>query len=63
MKYKDLENKSVEDLRHILEEAKAAMLQLQFDLANKKLSDVSKLKKNKIDIARILTKIKEYGSR
>ncbi len=57
MKAKDLDNKSVDELSHLLQEAKNLMLRMQFDLASKKLKDVSKIQKTKKDIARILTKM------
>ncbi|KKT28433.1 MAG: 50S ribosomal protein L29 [Candidatus Yanofskybacteria bacterium GW2011_GWA1_44_21] len=63
MKYTDLENKSAQELKNMLEETKAMMLQLRFDLANKKLNDVSRLKKTKTSIAQILTKIKEHAGK
>jgi len=59
MKAKDLYNKSIEELSHLLEESKSKMMELQFDNASGKLKNFSLIKKTKTDIARILTKIKE----
>lgn len=61
MKAEDLKNKSTQELKAILEEVRTKAAQLSFDLANRKLKDTSQIKKNKQDIARILTQMKILG--
>jgi len=58
----DYKNKSIHELTAILAELKAKALQLSFDLANNKLKDTSDIKKNKKEIARILTEIKHQNN-
>ena len=55
MKTQDLQNKSREELNHLLADLKAKLLKLNFDLADNKVKDVSQIKKTKKEIARILT--------
>lgn len=59
MKFNDLENKTIQDLNSLLEEAKAKLVKFSFDLERRNLKDVSQIKKVKKDIARIMTKIKQ----
>lgn len=58
MKYRDLIEKSPDELQSILKDLQAKLLQLRFDLADKKLKDLSQLKKTKVSIAQILTAMK-----
>lgn len=58
MKTVDIQNKNHDGLVATLEELKAKMLRLQFDLADKKLKDFSQIKKTRQDIARVLTAMK-----
>lgn len=54
----DTKNKSKEELSKTLKELSSKLLQLRFDLAEKKLKDVTQIDKTKKDIARILTALK-----
>ena len=55
MKRIETNNKSRAELLTHLSELQAKLTQLRFDLADKKLKDVSQLSKIKKDIARLLT--------
>jgi len=55
MKYKELKLKSAAELKKLLEESKEKNGDLRFKLTNRKLKNISEVKKNKILIARILT--------
>jgi large subunit ribosomal protein L29 len=55
MKQRDINNKTTAELEHLLEELRAKMLQMRFDLADKKLKDTSQVQKARRDIARIMT--------
>ncbi|MBI2068940.1 MAG: 50S ribosomal protein L29 [Candidatus Yanofskybacteria bacterium] len=55
MKHIDLNNKSKEELSVIFKDQKTKLLKLKFELNEKKLKDVSQIKKVKKDIARVLT--------
>ncbi|MBX4211307.1 MAG: 50S ribosomal protein L29 [Candidatus Yanofskybacteria bacterium] len=57
MKFKDLENKSQEELTALVSELRAKLLEFKFDLAEKKLKNVKQLGQTKKDIARILTRL------
>ncbi len=57
MKYSEITNKSNEELMAILSELRVQFAQLQFDRGDKKLKDFSQFKKNKKDIARVLTEL------
>ena len=59
MKYSELQAKGSAELQDMLKDLQAKLLQMRFDLADKKLKDVSQLKKTKIAIAQILTALKE----
>jgi len=48
-------NKTREELANILKDQKTKLLKLKFDLNEKRLKDVSQVRKTKRDIARILT--------
>ena len=58
MKRIDTQNKTKDDLNHILKDLKVKLLKLNFDLADNKVKDVSQFKKIKKDIARVLTELK-----
>jgi ribosomal protein L29 len=51
-------NLSEQELRKMLDDLKARLMQLSFDLADKKLKDTSQIGKAKKEIARILTELK-----
>ena len=51
-------NKTREELAGMFKEQKAKLLKLKFELNEKRLKDVSQIKKTKKDIARILTALK-----
>ena len=61
MKRIDIQNKTKDDLNHMLRELKAKLLKLNFDLADNKVKDVSQVKKTKKDIARILTALRQVN--
>lgn len=61
MKQNELNNKSGEELSHLLVELKTKLLKLNFDLADNKVKDVSQVKKTKKDIARVLTTLKSQS--
>jgi len=58
MKFQEIKNKSTGELQSILKELQAKMLQMRFDLAEKRLKDFSQVKKTKVQIARILMLLK-----
>lgn len=51
-------NLSEQELKKMLDDLKAKLMQLSFDLADKKLKDSSQIGKAKKEIARILTELK-----
>lgn len=55
MEFKELKSKSEAELKKILQESKDALRDLRFKLANRKLKDISKIRKTKMLIARIST--------
>lgn len=55
MKLTDLKNKTPEELEGALNELKAKMTKLSFELEANTLKDTSQIKKIKKDVARILT--------
>ena len=59
MKYSELENKSMDELKSLLEENIVKLGKLQFDHQQNTLKDVSQLKKIKLAIARIKTAMKK----
>ncbi len=63
MKFNELENKTKEELNHMLSDLKTKLLKLNFDLADNKVKDVSQVGKTKKDIARILTMMKSQNAK
>lgn len=63
MKTKDLRQKMTEELKKMLAEKQEGLLDLRFEIANRKLKDFSQVEKNRKLIARILTIIRERESR
>ncbi|HHD92016.1 MAG TPA: 50S ribosomal protein L29 [Candidatus Portnoybacteria bacterium] len=59
MKAKELIIKEDPELKRILQETKARLVQLRFEWKTKKLKNVNQVKETKKDIARILTILKE----
>ncbi len=59
MKPSELQNKDAAELRQLAHELESKLLQLNFDLHDKKLKDVSQLGKVKRDIARVLTALRQ----
>ena len=55
MKFQELNNKNKIELQSMLKELQMKLLQLRFDLAEKKLKDVSQIRKTKLTIAQVLT--------
>lgn len=58
MKAKDFHNKNQQELRTLLGEARARLVQFSFDNADRKVKDTSQAKKTKRKIARILTALR-----
>ena len=61
MKFKDLQNKTKEDLQKILREERETLRDLRFKDSNKQLKNVKEIKATRIDIAQILTKLKQIS--
>ena len=61
MKFKDLQNKTKEDLQKILQEERDKLIDLRFKDSNKQLKNVKEIKATRIDIAQILTKLKQIS--
>lgn len=59
MKVKELKSKTTEELKKIIAETREKALALNMERANRKLKDVSRFKKNRHLISRILTILKE----
>lgn len=59
MKFKDLQNKTKEDLQRILQEERDKLRDLRFKDSNKQLKNVKEIKATRVDIAQILTKLKQ----
>lgn len=58
MKFKELKLKSAAELKKLLEETREKTRDLRFKLANRKLKNLSEVKKTRILVARILTLLK-----
>lgn len=58
MKINEISNRTKEELNQLLRELRAKIAQLNFDLADKKLKDVTQIGQVKKDIARVLTVLK-----
>lgn len=54
----NFKNKDAKELTQILNELRAKAVQFSFNLADKKLKNTNQIKKNKQDIARVLTELK-----
>ena len=63
MKPRELNNKEAGELTALLAESREKLVQLGFDIADRKTKDTSQVKKLKKDIARILTTLRSQGSR
>ena len=61
MKFKDLQNKTKEDLQKILQEERDKLRDLRFKDSNKQLKNVKEIKATRIDTAQILTKLKQIS--
>lgn len=59
MKVKDLRQKTSEELKKMLAEKQEELLNLRFEIANRKLKDFSRVEKGRKMIARILTIVRE----
>ena len=55
MKKHDITNKTRTELEQMLQELRARLAQLRFDLADKKLKRTSDIRSTKTQIARVLT--------
>lgn len=62
MKYNELQSKSVKELQALLKEARVNLGKLRFELNNKALSNSSKIKATRKEVAKILTAIKSGAS-
>ncbi|MEK7580331.1 MAG: 50S ribosomal protein L29 [Patescibacteria group bacterium] len=58
MKAKDLRQKTEQELKNLLEEKREKLRELNFDIQLKQSKNVRDIRKNKKDIARILTILK-----
>ncbi len=63
MKNIDLQNKTKEELNTMLKDLRAKLLQFNFELGEKRLKDFSQVKKTKKEIAKILTALKQNGTK
>lgn len=57
MKYTELKDKSLEELKGLLREKKLLLFQLRAKLKTMQLQDTSEIRKTRKDIARIMTAI------
>jgi len=62
MKNIDLQNKTKEEISTMLNDFKSKLLQLNFEMGEKRLKDFSQVKKTKKEIARILTFLNSKSS-
>ena len=62
MKYSELKDKTREELLAILKDLKGGLSRLSFELSNNTLKNSSQIKKNKKDIARIMTVLRNVSS-
>ena len=61
MKFKDLQNKTKEDLQKLLQEERDKLRDLRFKDSNKQLKNVKEIKATRSTIAQILTKLKQIS--
>jgi len=59
MKIKEIREKSVEELKKLLAEKREAVRKLRFDIAAKQVKNIREMRRDKRDIAKILTILKE----
>ena len=59
MKIGELREKNVEELRRILKEKRGSIRKARFDMATKQVKNKRQIRKDKKDVAKILTLIKE----
>jgi large subunit ribosomal protein L29 len=59
MKIRELKEKNIHELKMLLSEKKEKTRQFRFDIASKQVKNNQELKREKKDIARILTLINE----
>ena len=59
LKFKDIKEKSLHDIKNMLQDLRIELGKARFELANNTLKDFSTIRKKKTDIARILTIIKQ----
>lgn len=62
MNIRELKNKSVDELQKLLKESQTKLMQLRFDLVDKKVKDFSQFTKIKRTIARILTLVRQSAN-
>jgi len=60
MKMSELNQKSKSDLNRVLQEKREELRRFYFDLASGKVKNIRAVRKNKKDIARILTVLKNF---
>lgn len=63
MKYKELEHKTETEAKQLLEEKRARLSQLRFELASGKVKNVREIRNIKKDIARLNTFLAAAGQR
>jgi large subunit ribosomal protein L29 len=59
MKIKELREKNLEELKKLLDEKRDLVRKLRFDISSKQIKNNRDLRKNRKDVARILTLINE----
>ena len=59
MKYSELAHKTSDELHVLLREYQTKLVQLKFDMADKKLQDTSAIRETRRTIAQILTQLRQ----
>ncbi|MFH0951710.1 MAG: 50S ribosomal protein L29 [Patescibacteria group bacterium] len=63
MKYKEINLKTHTELQHLLTEKREALRELKFKASNDQLKDVRQIRKIRMEISRILTKLNELNNK
>ncbi len=62
MKFSELQNKDINELNEVLKDTRIRLGKLKFELASKSLKDFSQIKKNKTEVAQIMTAINKKNN-
>ncbi|MFW0837621.1 MAG: 50S ribosomal protein L29 [Candidatus Komeilibacteria bacterium] len=62
MESKDLRKKSLKELQQLLATTREKVRELRFSVSNKQLKNIREIRTKKVEIARILTIIKEKNN-